>query len=80
MTRLKLTDYFSEYDIILLLIETWIKLDLPLTFDIPGYKSIIKCRPKSNSKAKRGSGGLICCIKNEYLEGIQHRSGTQIGR
>ena len=46
-----------------------------VSFEIPGYKSIVKCRSKSHSKAKRGSGGLICYIKNEFVKGIQYREG-----
>ena len=65
---------FSKFHILLLL-ETWMKADTLISFEIPGYKSIVKCRSKSHSKAKRGSGGLIYYIKNEFIKGIQYREG-----
>jgi exonuclease III len=38
--------------------------------NIQGYKSINITRSRTNIKAKRGSGGLMCYIKNEIEEGV----------
>ena len=56
-----LMNYFFKYDVILLN-ETWIKSSSDLDYNIPEFKMIMQCRVKSNVKAKRASGGLICYI------------------
>ena len=40
--------------------------------NIHGFKCINVCRSRSNKRAKRGSGGLTCYIREEINEGIEH--------
>ena len=46
--------------------------DTLISIETPGYKSIVKCRSRSHSKAKRGSGGLICY---EFIKRIHRWKG-----
>ena len=45
--------------------------DYTLNFEIPGYNMITLYRSPTNKKAKRRSGGLVCYIKDEIVEGIR---------
>ena len=60
-----LFDYFTKYDIILLC-ETWLKPNHRYNMDIKEYKLISTYRSQLHHKAKRGSGGLMCYIKEEF--------------
>ena len=64
-------DNFRKYDIFLLC-ETWLKPQHPYDMNIHGFKCINVCRPQSNKRAKRDSGGLMCYIRKEIEEGIEH--------
>ena len=66
-----LFDYFTKYDIILLC-ETWLKPNHRYNMDIKGYKLISTYRSQLHHKAKRGSGGLMCYIKEEFQEGVEY--------
>ena len=63
-------EYFTNYDIVLLS-ETWLKPNHPYNMNIQGYTSVCLPRSCTNRNAKRGSGGLMCYIKNEIKEGIE---------
>ena len=65
-----LMEYFFNFDVILLN-ETWIKSSSDLDYNIPKFKMIMQCRVKSNVKAKRASGGLICYIREKIYDGVQ---------
>ena len=58
------------YDIILLS-KTWLKPNHPYNMNLQGYTSVCLSQSCTNKKAKRGSGGLMCYIRNEIKEGIE---------
>ena len=70
-----LTDKFNNYDIVLLC-ETWLKSNHYYDMNIQGFKSLSVQRSQTNQRAKRGSGGLICYMKNKIEEGIAHITCT----
>ena len=63
ITRLRLLNYVCDFDV-LLLNETWNASRKNVNID--GYDCFNCPRPKSNSKAKRCSGGVIVYYKSCY--------------
>ena len=61
---------FSDFDMVLLS-ETWLKPNHSYDMNIPGYNSVCLSRLCTNIKARRGSGGLMCYIRNGIKEGIE---------
>ena len=66
-------DFFKRFDLILLC-ETWHNLHNMHNFDIKDYTYISSCRARTNRKAKRNSGGLLCYVKDIIKEGIEQIS------
>ncbi len=66
---ISLSETINQYDIIFFY-ETWLKPNYPFNLNVQGYKSHSVCRKQTNRKSKRGSGGLLCYIKEEIANGV----------
>ena len=62
--------YFATFDFVFLL-ESWLKENVGFVLDLPGYLYYNFCRPISNSRSKRGAGGLLLYVKQELEVGIK---------
>ena len=67
-------EYFNSYDI--LSSETWFKPNHPYNMNLRGYTSLCLSWSCTNKKAKRGSGDLMCYIRNEIKEGIEYLNSS----
>ena len=63
--------FLLQYSLILLS-ETWLKSSTLYDLTLDRYKCINKCRARSNPRAKRGLGGLLCHIHRSIEEGVVH--------
>ena len=57
----------KNYDIILLC-ETWLKPDSDFNFILPGFVEIVSSRKRLNHRARRGAGGVLMYIRNEFAD------------
>ena len=69
-------EVINQYDINLLC-ETWLKHTEQFNLEVKGYESIVICRSITNKRSKRNSGGLVCYIKKDIMEGIERAECDQ---